>query len=170
MRKFLLSATFLALLAPATVLAAPPEHDHAAMKEGMVKPEVTKNPRIVFHAKTNDLNAQGTPVVFELAARLQGFYKTQKIPVEIVIVVQNEFSPWMLNDKAYKQAKKGDKNPASAQIQALIKEGVSIEFCMADMQINKYSADMLQPGVKHLGGALPRIIELQSKGWTYVSY
>lgn len=169
MRKFIAALSFISLIAPIAVTAAPPAHDHSA-KKGMVMPEVTQNPRVVFHAKSNDLNAQGTPMVFELAARLQGFYKSQKVPVEIVVVVQDDFSPWMLNDKAYKQAKKGEKNPASSQIQALIKDGVSIEFCMSDMQINKYTTEMLQPGVKQLMGALPRVIELQSKGWTYLAY
>lgn len=136
----------------------------------MVMPEDVKNPKVVFHMKSDDLNDAGIPYVVELAGRLNGYYKSKKIDAKIKVVVQDEAAYWMLNDATFKKEGKGAANKAGAMIESLIASGVDFEICMSDLQKNSWKPDQLRKGVQPLMGGLPRLIELQSKGWVYLSY
>ncbi len=153
---------------PSLAAAAPPKAEQAPTN--MVTPEDVKNPKVVFHMKSNVLNETGIPYVIELAARINNYYKSKKIDAKIKVIVQDEAAYWMLNDTTFKKEKKGASNKAGAMIESLIQDGVEFEICMFDLKKHSWKPDQLQAGVRPLMGALPRLIELQSKGWVYLSY
>ena len=173
MKKVMMMVALLSIAFAASPASA--QSKKGKMPANVVQPQVMKNTKVLFHMQHDDLNRNGIPVALELIQRLNGYNQMKKITSKVEVVVQGDAAYWFINDKAW-TAHKGGKaatekeNKAKVMIQAILKSGAQIEVCMMDLKINGWTAKDLIPGVKVIAGSIPRVIELQSKGWTYLPY
>lgn len=87
---------------------------------------------------------------------------------QIVVVVHGAATPAVLSDAAWAARGKGDANPNSALIRALIAAGVQFRLCGQAMAGNGIAQADLEPGVTVDLAALMTVIHLQQAGYALV--
>jgi intracellular sulfur oxidation DsrE/DsrF family protein len=161
----LLSAVFLfAIAMPPRVLAAEPK---------IVPLEKTTDIKAVYQV-SEPAEHEGLNKGLFYARKILGTYAAQGIPaseIDLHLVYHGGAIPALLSDSAYQRlSKKSGPNPNTALLAEVIKAGVHVEICADTMkQKNVQNTDLL-PGVDIVVGAFPRLIDLQSSGYSYIKF
>jgi len=117
-------------------------------------------------------NGAGRGLV-EVQRLVQG-YESMGIPrgeLHINVVVHGEAAPWLLKDGKYCREKRtAEGNPSRSLVERLLGCGVSVEVSGQEMKDRGWSREDLLDGVKVVGGAPQRIIDLQRRGYAYLMF
>jgi intracellular sulfur oxidation DsrE/DsrF family protein len=161
----LLAAVFLFSIAmPPHVLAAEPK---------LIPLEKTKDIKAVYQV-SEPTEHDGLNKGLFYARKVLGTYTAQGIPaseIDLHLVYHSGAIVALLDDAAYQRlSKKSGPNPNAALLAEVIKAGVHVEVCADTMkQKNVQNTDLL-PGVDIVGSAFPRLIDLQSSGYSYIKF
>ncbi len=107
--------------------------------------------------------------------RVMGEYRAIGIAFEelhVSAIFHDDAARWLLSDEAYRGPAGGreGENPNKSVIQELIKSGVSIEMCAQTMKEHGWTKKDLLPDIKIVPAAYPRLIDLESRGYSHVSF
>jgi intracellular sulfur oxidation DsrE/DsrF family protein len=145
----------------------------AGTYDGPITPGVRQNVNVVYQIKTDGWKKDVAAGLHYLA-KLSGAYGEMGIEPsdrQIVGVFHGDAGYFLLKDPAYRKASdKSDDNPNKQIIQKLLDAGVKLELCKSTMQSRGWTGDDVLPGVKVVVGAYPRIIDLQLRGYAYISF
>ena len=170
--------TLVIALSLAASLAASPSFAQAVSGFGGFKPlpEAGEQPdpsriyRVIFDVSQG--GADDRPLKgLDRVARLVNMLAAGGVDADhrqIVVVLHGAATPAVLSDAAWTARGKGDANPNSALIRALIAAGVQVRLCGQAMAGNGITQADLEPGVSVDLAALMTVIHLQQAGYALV--
>jgi len=91
--------------------------------------------------------------------------------LQISAVVHGEAAQWLLKDSMYRRLKGTEEgNPCRSLAEGLLRCGVSLEVSAAEMKEHGWKEEDLLAGVRVVGGAHERMVELQQRGYAYLAF
>ena len=133
-------------------------------------PVTLKTPRVVFNLDLPVFSGD-LPTGFRHMAMLAKRFKAVNPDGEIIGILHGEMAYLALNDHAYnafRQVTTG--NPCQGALADLLKQGVRIESCANSMKARHWGNADLLPGIKVIGGALERLIQLVQDGYVQIEH
>lgn len=133
----------------------------------------TKNIRAVYQVSDATMY-EGVHKGLLYARKIMRGYAKQGVPaseIDLHLVYHSKAIPALLNDATYQRLTgKPGPNPNAAILDELVAMGVHIEICSDTMRQKNVQPTDLLPGVDIVPGALPRLIDLQAAGYSYIKF
>jgi intracellular sulfur oxidation DsrE/DsrF family protein len=124
--------------------------------------------KIVFNLDHPAFTGAEPTGLFFLRLMIERF-KAEHTKATLVAIFHGANAHMLLNDQTYNQTQNWDGgNPFKEQIEALIREGVSIEECAESMRLNHWTNADLIPGAKVNTGANFRVVSLVQQGFVQI--
>lgn len=136
--------------------------------------EKRDNIRVVYDVSRNDLEAGIGRALYYVRGLLEAYkdMEVEQKALHISVVVHGAAAYWMLKPETY-QKYIGDAfafNPNDKIIEELIDHGVSVEICYVTMKGHGWMPEDILPGVKLVHDGYTRMIDLQQRGYAYISF
>lgn len=143
-----------------------------------------EGPKVIPLQKTKDIKAvyqvsdlmdhEGFHKGLAYARKLMKSYGRNGVPakeVDLHLVYHSGAIPALLKDEPYQRLTgKTELNPNKELVAELVQEGVHLEICGDTMRQKDVKNSDLLEGIDIVPGAYPRLIELQSAGYSYIKF